>query len=354
MNRLEGFYRRLASHGPDSALQWLLFGLLLPLGWLYAGIARLRASCYRRGVLRSYRAPVPVVSIGNLAVGGTGKTPLVDHLVKYYLALGKRVAVVSRGYGGSKERAVRVVCAGNGALLAPKECGDEPYLLARRNPRALVLVTPRRAAGIQLAVEQYQAELILLDDGFQHLAVKRDLDIVLLDAKRPLGNGQVLPAGLLRESTAALRRGDLFLLSRSDGSRGAALPVTGPVLHCRHALADQAFDLAGRVQPLSELLGKRGVAFAGIAEPGEFFQALRCKGLRLIATLPLADHCSYGANDLRALATLCEGADYLITTEKDGVKLPATKLPLPCYQMPMALEFFEPGGLEQALDAVIR
>lgn len=354
MGDLRVFYHRLVRMGPQKLSERLLLGLLIPFGLLYGTLMRLRAAFYRWHILPSYQASVPVIAIGNLAVGGTGKTPLVDYLVKVLLAEGLRVAVVSRGYGGHKDRAVRVVCAGDGPLLGPQECGDEPFLLARRNPQALVLVSPRRSAAVERAVDELGAEIILLDDGFQHMALQRDFDIVLLDAHSPLSNGRVLPAGLLREPVSALRRGDLFLLTRCDKGIQTDLAVDGPVLHCRHALGDQAVSLKGQQISLLDLQRKRGVAFAGIAEPSGFFAALRDKGLTLMAKLPFADHCGYGATQVRQLSALCADADYLVTTEKDAVKLAGVSLPLPCYQVPMTLEFQEPGVLERHLMMVVR
>ncbi len=310
----------------------------------------IRGALYRRGIFSVYRAPVPVISIGNLAAGGTGKTPAVDFVVRHLLAAGKKVAVVSRGYGGTGTvGGVGVVCSGSGPLLPPAVCGDEPYLLARRNPRALVLVAPRRAAGIQLAVERFGAEVIVLDDGFQHLAVARDLDIVLLDGRRPLGNGRVLPAGVLREFPAALQRGHLFILTRcrEDWPSWPSLP--DPVLHSRHLLDRQAVSLAGEAVSLAELAGRRGVAFAGIADPEGFFTDLRHAGLHLVHTLALADHAGYGSAELTRLAAAAAGADYLITTEKDAVKLGDRQFPVPCYQVPVRLVFREEGKLEGLL-----
>jgi tetraacyldisaccharide 4'-kinase len=201
---------------------------------------------------------------------------------------------------------------------------------------------------VRRAVGEFGAEVVLLDDGFQHLAVKRDFDIVLLDAKRPFGNGHVLPAGLLREPVSALRRGDLFVLTRCD-EQAVPLSVNGPLLHSHHLLDDEAQKLQGDKVPLNALQEKQGVAFAGIAEPESFFGALRSKGLNLIAGISLGDHCAYRPEDLQQLRKACNGADYLITTEKDGVKLSASRLPLPCYQVPMTLKFHEEGALEEYL-----
>lgn len=352
MERLAAWHRHLVLHGPQGPWQWLVYLLLCPLGWLYGLIGRCRALLYRRGVFGTYRAGVPVIAVGNLAVGGTGKTPMVDHLVKYLQARGRKVAVVSRGYRGDV-RGVAVVSEGAGPLLSPGTCGDEPFLLARRNPLAVVLAAPRRAAGVRLAEERFGAEVIVLDDGFQHLAVHRDLDIVLLDARRPLGNGKVLPAGLLREVPAALRRADLLVLTRSDGSERTCPSPGTPRLRCRHLLDDQARALTGETLPLSALAGRRGVAFAGIADPRGFFDSLTARGLQLVDTVALPDHVAYDSATLARLVSACRQADFLVTTEKDGVKLGAEDLPLPCYQVPLRLAFVDQGPLQRALETLI-
>jgi len=355
MSRLLALHRQLVAAGPRGLAQQMLFFLLRCAGWLYGLIGRLRRELYRAGILSVYRAPVPVISVGNLAVGGTGKTPMVDYLVKWLSGQGRRVAVVSRGYGGRGAGKVGVVCAGEGPLLPPEVCGDEPYLLAQRNPRALVFIAPRRADGIRLAIERFAADVILLDDGFQHLAVARDLDIVLLDARRPFGNGYLLPAGLLRESPAALAQAGVVVLTRSDGSENPAPNLMCPLIRCRHRLAVEAVSLAGKKLPLQSLAGQRGVAFAGIADPENFFSALAAEDLQLVRTLPLSDHIAYDRDTLALLAEAARDADFLVTTEKDGVKITSLQLPLPCYHIPMTLEFFAEGSLllERALNAVI-
>jgi tetraacyldisaccharide 4'-kinase len=353
VERLAALHRRLSGDAPAHPLDLLARGALIPLGWIYGAVLGIRAGMYHRGLLSSYRAGIPVISVGNIAVGGTGKTPAVDLLVKLLLARGIRVAVVSRGYG-ARIKGVRVVCAGQGPLLSSAECGDEPYLLAHRNPRALVLVSPRRGEGVRMAEEELGAEAIILDDGFQHLAVQRDLDIVLLDARRPLGNGRVLPAGILRESPSALKRGDLFLLTRCTDPPGEDPSLSGEVLHSRHVLAQKVVSLDGETAPPAALSGRRGVAFAGIADPGSFFGALERAGLNLVERIAFADHAPYGEAQIEKLRRAARNADYLITTEKDGVKLHSVVLPVPCYLMPMDLEIFEAGVLEKTIYGIVR
>ncbi len=353
---LSAFHHRLTQEGPRGLLERALLLFLLPAGWLYGLAGLFRVALYRLGLLRSHAFGVPVISIGNLAVGGTGKTPAVDFILRTLMEKGVRVAVVSRGYGGRVPDRVGVVSAGKGLLLSPTQSGDEPYLLARRNPGALVLVAPRRAEGVRRAIRDFGAEVVVLDDGFQHLAVRRDLDIVLLDARRPLGNGRVLPAGRLREFPLALRRADLVVFTRSDDGEAGEIPFRGPALHCRHRLAAEVHDLSGNRAPLASLAGKAGLAFAGIADPENFFSSLRRKGLFLGGTLGFPDHAPFGPRELERLgaAARTARADYLVTTEKDGVKLTGASLPLPCWQVGMSLEFHEKGALEMRLEALLR
>lgn len=349
MSRVALFHRRLCLEGPRNAGEWLLLLVLRPFGRLYGVVGLVRAKLYALGILPAYRAPVPVISVGNLSAGGTGKTPVVDYLVRRLLGQGLRVAVISRGYGGQGVKNAVVVSAGRGPLVEPALCGDEPYLLARRNPEALVVVAPRRRLGAQLAVEQLGARILVLDDGFQHLAVQRDLDLVLLDASKPLGNGRPLPAGLLREFPSALQRGQLFVLTRWHESCPPPLPLPGPVLRSRHVLGAEAMDLDGNRLALDNLSTKNAVAFAGIADPEGFFRDLRRRGFERLETLPLADHVVYDDEVLRQLRDLGAHAEIFLTTEKDAVKLKAGQLPQPCWQVPMALEFLETHALDLAL-----
>ncbi len=353
MNRLLALHRRLVDGPPWGVLERALLVLLIPLSWLYGLIGLVRTKLYDLGVLASYKAPVPVISIGNLTAGGTGKTPVVDHITRYLLGKGWRVAIVSRGYGGALGPGVHLACAGNGPLLGPGQVGDEPYLLARRNPRALILTSSRRAEGVRKAVEDYSAQVIVLDDGFQHRAVSRDLDVVLLDALRPFGNGQVLPAGLMREFPGALKRGHLFLLTRCPENSPPPVPLPGPALQSRHRLADHLVGSKGQQVSLSELARLKGGAFAGIADPRGFFDGLRSRGLNLAKTLSFADHCSYNEVEMARLQALTAEVDYLVTTEKDGVKLQGVQFSVPLYQCPLVLEFLDPGQFEQILESLL-
>ena len=352
MKNLAGFHRRLVCAGPKNPFEKLLLSVLVPFGWLYGMLGWLRSLCYRCGLMEIYRAEVPVIAVGNIAVGGTGKTPTVDYLVKFFHRQGKRVAVVSRGYGGSIRKGVAVVCDGEGPVLRAEICGDEPLLLARRNPRSMVLVAPRRKLGIATAVER-GAEIVLLDDGFQHLAVARDLDCVLLDSRCPLGNGRPLPAGLLREFPSALGRAGLFLLTRwNQECRPLPLPGEVPVVRSRHRLENSLVGLDGQQVEVNRLAGLKGLAFSGIADPGQFFADLRRLGLELSAQMQFPDHVAYEEEQIRSIRRAAADLDFLVTTEKDGAKLAAGDFPLPCYQVPLAMDFLDQDVFERQLLAV--
>lgn len=338
--------------GPSNIVSWTFFVLLWPLALLYRGVVGLRASFYRLGLLSGYQAGVPVVSVGNLTVGGTGKTPVVDLLARKLLARGIPVAVVSRGYGGGFRGSVGCVAAGDGQLrMSPQEAGDEPFLLASRNPSLQVYVARKRFLGVQ-AAERAGAQIIVLDDGFQHLAVRRDLDVVLLDARTPFGNGQLLPAGPLREAAGALRRAGLVIMTHAARSP-AKIPFTGPTLHCRHRFADTMTTLDGTAVPWTTLAGQELLAFAGIARPDDFFAALRAHGVVVAETLALNDHQDYSGEQLNRLIQSCNNNKLLITTEKDAVKLRGVEFPCPCLVVPLVLEFDEPDQLDSILSKLL-
>lgn len=346
-------YRRMIDVRPSNVVSWTFFVLLWPLSLLYQVVTGLRVALYRAGLLAVHRAAVPVISIGNLTVGGTGKTPVVDALVKKLLEQGLRVAVVSRGYGGRSQDAVGCVAKGDGhLLLTPRDAGDEPCLLALRNPSLQVYVARKRALGVK-AAEQAGAQVIVLDDGFQHLAVHRDVDVVLLDARAPLGNGLLLPAGPLREAPDALNRANLVIMTHADQPRDE-IPFHGPVLHSRHCLADTLMTLDGREVSWSQVERKEILAFAGIARPDDFFAALRARGLVLSATLALNDHQDYSGEELKPLIRLCDNKKLLITTEKDAVKLRSTVFPCPCLVASLELVFNEPDELDRILNEVVK
>lgn len=347
MVKMRRFYLTLITNGPDSFPSWIVFLFLYPFGILYSILMWCRAKAYSSGLKNSYQASVPVISVGNLTAGGTGKTPVVDALVKHCLAQGRKVAVISRGYKGDLQQD----CCRVSDRHTPKVVGDEPFLLAQRNPEALVYVSPKRRYGV-MAAEVDGVDCIILDDGFQHLAVQRDLDIVLLDERSPFGNGTVLPAGYLRESKASLSRADLIIQTHSEFSGEPVVPGYD-VVRCRHRFADYLVDLNGNQVTWDELNGKRCLAFAGIAHPEDFFSQLSEAGCELHDTFALVDHQEYSPEVLLEVDKAAGAVDYLLTTEKDFVKLDGAKFTKPCLAVPLTLEFDHFGVISQTLDKVL-
>lgn len=317
----------------------MLFLLGRPFSPLYGLAMKTRAAVYKKGLLRQHSLPVPVISVGNLVLGGTGKTPTVRHLAEFLLQRGYRPAIISRGYGGRAGGAVNLVSDGQSLLLPPEEAGDEPYMLADALPGVPVLTGTRRIFPCRRAVEEYQADILLLDDGFQHLAIRRDIDLVLFDGSHLAGNSRIFPGGVLREPVSALNRCDAFLITgmtehnRTTAERFAALlrgrcplkPVYFAALDtCRIRCPDR--DLGEELPP-----EERFFAFCGIANPARFAESLA--GLAIVPTgfLALPDHVRYNRqllNDICRQAT-ASGARQLITTRKDHVKIKDFPSPLP-------------------------
>lgn len=318
------YWRELASGRRTGVPDNLMLLCLTPVAWLYSLVLRLRAVLYRCGMLTTSRLPRPVISVGNITVGGTGKTPVTAHVASFLIAQGCKVAVLSRGYGGSLEGQTCVVSDGASIMLNAGECGDEPYLLASTIPGLMVVIgTDRYAAGL-LAMEQLSPDIFLLDDGFQHLRLHRDLNILLLDFARPFGNNLTIPAGILREPTTAARRADLIMFTRSpEGATVADRSSAIPVCLSSHTLVDLIPLTGGAPVPFSRCSGRKTLAFAGIADPAFFFSALRSEGLDLAHCLTFPDHVVYTRERLDEIAEAMRksGAELLVTTEKDGVKL---------------------------------
>jgi tetraacyldisaccharide 4'-kinase len=292
----------------------------------YRGLIETRGWLYGRGVLRARTLPCPVVAIGNLTVGGTGKTPAVELAVRSLAGLGHRPAVVSRGYG-RRSRGVQVVADVASIRLEPEEAGDEPFLLARRLPGVPVVVGADRWEAARVALDGCGATAVVLDDGFQQRTLATSLDVVMARARRPWGNGRVLPAGPLREPLRALARADLVV---ATGSGDVSADEVGAAVarHAPHApvltAALEAVDCweARRLAriPLAKLGGARVLAFAGIAAPSAFATTLRALGVAA-EVVAFPDHHWYTRDDVRALEARAAGADALVTTEKDWVRL---------------------------------
>lgn len=319
--------RPAALHPNGPVPQWLLSALAAP----YGVVVRARAALYRHGWLPSRKLPCRVVSVGNLTVGGTGKTPVVIALVDQLLARGLRVAVLSRGYRRRSREPALLVSDGRTMLAEPAEAGDEPYLIAARCPRAVVAVGPDRYRLGRWVLERHSVDCFVLDDGFQHLALDRDADLLLVDASDPAGLQALLPAGRLREPLAAASRATALLLTRADVgdwrdiaetiAQATGRPVQPIVSRFRaEALVHVA---TGEVRPADMLTGRRILAFSGVGHPASFRGLLERLGGRLGDEVVFADHHDYTAADLATVRARARrsGAELVVTTEKDAGKV---------------------------------
>lgn len=305
----------------------LLYSLLKFLSLPYRGAVAVRNGLYDRGLFRQGRLPCPVVSVGNITVGGTGKTPLVILLAKLLREKGRRPAVLSRGYGARTKAPVNVVSDGNRILTGWREGGDEPVLIARSVPGVPVLTGPRRLLTGQAAIGRFGADVLILDDAFQHRALYRDLDIVLIDATRPFGNGRLLPGGPLREPAEALSRAHLLIRTGGSGDREPEQPSHGiperPSFRGFHRPLGIVEGGTGRLLPAASLQGQRVCAFAGIGRPEAFRKSLNESAPDIVSFRAFRDHHPYSRSDVDSLRRLAAetGADRIVTTEKDGVRL---------------------------------
>jgi tetraacyldisaccharide 4'-kinase len=331
------WHRQICSNQKKPWWLQLVQLVLVPPSWCYGLIGQLRNWGFDRQIFESYRSSLPIISVGNLAAGGTGKTPTVDWLIKGLSAMGKKPAIVSRGYGGGYRQQVALVSDGRQLLMTADQCGDEPLLLARRNPTCPLVVARRRADGVRYIEVNITADVIVLDDGFQHRQLARDVDLVLLDAQDPFGNGWTLPAGKLRETKGALKRADAILLTRA--TEPSTLSISGvPSYYSYHRLSKKATRLDGSRCEIREFKSKKVFAFAGLADNQQFFQALDTLGIPPDATMSLPDHVDYTTELQQAIAAAATGCDLLLTTEKDAVKLAGNMFELPCYYVGLDLD----------------
>jgi len=310
----QNFYRNLIAGVDDGFGRRLVRFLLLLISAAYKIAVGLRNFCYDKHLLRTVDVGAPVISVGNITTGGTGKTPLVIWLCRFLERRPLRCAVLTRGY--------RVAGAG---------FADEPVILARSCPGAKIVVNPDRVEAARKIASESGADVLVMDDGFQHRRLKRDLDIVAVDATCPFGYGRVLPAGLLREPVKALRRADAVVITRYDQvtteqvrrlqkqiEQIAPQMVIAKAVH-KHLCAKAA---KGRTLSISELKEKVIFAFCGVGNPDAFMNRLKEYGLNVVGSKVYSDHHDYSSEDISGIYDEARkrGADLILSTEKDWVK----------------------------------
>jgi tetraacyldisaccharide 4'-kinase len=324
--------------------------------YLFEGIVRTRWFLYRNRIFRNRPLGCLVVVVGNLTVGGTGKTPVVEKFARSLHEQGRRVAILSRGYKSRKEpfyrkwwRALthvsepppKIVSDGREILVGPHEAGDEPYMLARNLPGVHVLVDKNRVKAGAYAIRRFGCDTLILDDGLQYLPLKGSMNLVLVDKGNPFGNRRLLPRGILREPVSHLKRASYVFVTKSDGSSSEELEGLirryhpgVEIIECAHRpTVLQSLDLRER-RPLETLRGARVGAFSGIAVPEGFEGFLRANGASVRYNRRFLDHHWFSERELREVARRAAaiGVDFLVTTEKDAVRIdPGIDLGLPLF-----------------------
>ncbi len=321
----------------------VLAKILGGLAVVYGVLVQSRVLLYRVGVLRRKTLGCVILSVGNLTVGGTGKTPVVEMLARSLAQGGRRVAILSRGYKREKQFCLRrwwdaifqyqpgIVSDGHSVWMGSAEAGDEPFMLAKNLKGVAVLVDKNRVKSGSYAIEKMGADTLILDDGFQYMPLGRRVDIVLVDSTNPFGNERILPRGLLREPIKNIGRADMIFLTKTDGAlttpiveRIRALNPKAPIIECQHEPKHLVEVATGSIKPLEFLRGKRVAAVTAIASPQGFEKALKDLGAELVLTRRFPDHHRFTERDLNE--AIKEGArnkiEAILTTEKDAVRFP--------------------------------
>jgi tetraacyldisaccharide 4'-kinase len=347
-----------------ATLRWILQAL----SHVYRLIVRTRLGLYRQRIYREHTLGCPVVSVGNITVGGTGKTPVVELLARELTAGGRKVAILSRGYKSVPKPLVsrifdkilrkkdiftpRIVSDGQALLLDSRTAGDEPFMLANNLRGVVVLVDRDRVKSGLYALENFGADVLLLDDGFQYVRLEHRLEITLIDRQAPFGNEYLLPRGTLREPPANLRRATHILLTKCvAGEDNADLIArirrynrTAEIIETTHRARHLRNLLTGEVKPLDFLQGKRIGSVCGIAAPESFEGALRKLGAKIELSKIYTDHHRYSDKEIESFIARCarRNVDAILTTEKDAVRIPRLlDAEVPMYYLRVEIEILK-------------
>ncbi len=301
----------------DKNAKGVLFNVLKFSSLFYGIGSGLKNKLYDKGILKPHKVDAFVISVGNLTTGGVGKTPVVAEIAKYLMEKGEKTAIISRGYGGKlSNKNINVISDGKTTFYEAEMAGDEPFWLAQ-NTKAVVITSKNRVKASEFAIKNYGVTKIILDDGFQHRKLHRDLDIVLMDSEKGFGNENLLPAGPLREGTEAFSRVDkLVIVSKNtDHSRSEKLAkIMGKKLKLKTLVAKAEPDIVYNIKTGEELLkGTKAYAICAIGQPEQFYAFL--KDYDIVSTITFDDHHRYTEEEISKI-----NGD-IITTEKDAVKL---------------------------------
>ncbi len=334
---------------------------LLPLhlfSSIYGLGVRARLFLYGTGFLKGNRLPCKVISVGNITLGGTGKTPTVEYIAKLLKDEGVNVVVLSRGYGGRRRGEFGVVSDGNRLFLSFREAGDEPYMLAQRLQGVPVIIGRRRDLSGRYAATQFHPRVAILDDGYQHLGVNRDVDILLVDSQTGFGNGYLFPRGPLREPLDQLSRADLFIITKVEELDACGKLEERIKSHNKNAIIfhstynpDYLVDLnGGKRWPLEYIKGRRIAALSGIANPAYFRHLLERVGAKVEEEITFPDHHVYSRKDVPIIQKGMNKAECIVATEKDATKLSrVVKGDFPAMSLGISLKIIEGDRFKQLL-----
>ncbi len=356
----------------------VIYGAFLHcLSFIFEFIARARFYLYNKRVLRDAPLGCLVVVVGNLTVGGTGKTPIVEKFAKSLADRGRKVAILSRGYKSKSDSAFRkivrwfthgespkprVVSDGKNLLLDSSLAGDEPFMLARNLPNVIVIVDKNRVRAGHYAITEFGADTLILDDGFQYLPLKGQLQLLLVDKTNPFGNKRLLPRGILREPVSHLKRASYIFLTKSDGEKDFELErtirnynKTAEIIECAHKLRYLVDFSSGEKSELSILKGKKVACFSAIAAPDSFERFLRELGANLVLKKRFLDHHRFSDAEIDAVFARAKvaGAEMVVTTEKDSVRVRRDyNAPIPFFYTKLEIDIL--SGTEDFENAVER
>ncbi len=315
-----------------------MYAFLLVVSFFYKWIQKIRVRFYSWGFFKTHRLPVRVISVGNMTLGGTGKTPTVLFIAETLRKSGFKPAILSRGYGGDINDEVNVVCDGQTILLDSEEAGDEPVMMAKRLQTVPILTGRKRFKTGLYAVKKFGVDTLVLDDGYQHLPLHRDLNILLCDFQHPIGNGVVFPAGELREPLGAFERADLICLTRSplkgDSTLLEKVNIKNVPVVQTQLLPTTIFSLnSNEKQPLSSLEEVSIATFCGIGQPDDFNETLEVAGARIVSKHHFPDHFYYQPEHFRLIEeeAIRLDAQWIVTSEKDSVKIREYTFKLPVF-----------------------